>query len=102
MRNSTINKLIGYGILIFALGFFLGIFLMKYLQMLMPVGSLITFIGVFYFFRKTDLNEQFRKDPTDDFLTYFWDVIVLKLWTAIFVIWMLVMDLVLLTKGFLS
>lgn len=99
MTIKLINKLTGYGILLFSVGFFLGIHWIKYLQLLMPVGSLFTFAGVFFFFKDTDLTEQFRKDPNDDALTYFWDVIVLKLWTSIFVLWMLVMNIVLITDG---
>lgn len=67
----------------------------------MPIGSLMTFAGVFFFFKDTNLNEQFREPDHEDVLTYFWNVIVLKLWTFIFVLWMIVMNLMLLAKGLL-
>jgi hypothetical protein len=92
---STINKIIGYGILTFSIGFFLGSLWIEYLRFLIPVGSLTTFLGVFYFFKYADLDEQFRKDPNDDVLTYFWDTIALKVWTLIFVLWMIVMNVTL-------
>lgn len=99
MEIKTINRLIGYGILVFVTGFFFGLFWIKYLQLLMPVGSLMTFIGVFFFFKDTKLSDQFTKNPKDDVLTYFWDVIVLKFWTFIFVLWMISMDLVMMFRG---
>ena len=99
MQIKTINSLIGYGILVFLIGFFLGLILIKYLQLLMPVGSLMTFTGVFYFFKTTNLNDQFRKTDDEDLLTYFWNVIVLKLWTFIFLLWMISMDLTLVFTG---
>jgi hypothetical protein len=101
MKISTINRLIGYGILVFSIGFFLGVHWIKYLQLLMPLGSLMTFLGVIYFFKETNLEDQFKKHPREDMLTYFWNVIVLKLWTSIFVLWMITMDLTLITNGLL-
>jgi hypothetical protein len=99
MQIKTINKLIGYGILVFSIGFFLGLNWLKYLQLLMPIGSLMTFVGVFYFFKDTNLNDQFKKADNEDVLTYFWNVIVLKFWTFVFVLWMISMDLILIFKG---
>jgi hypothetical protein len=99
MRIQTINSFIGYGILIFVTGFVTGMLWLRYLQLLMPLGSVITFTGVFLFFTKTNLTEQFRKDPRDHVLTYFWNVLVLKLWTFNFVVWMIAMNLLLLFRG---
>jgi hypothetical protein len=99
MQIKTINKVIGYGILVFSIGFFSGLNWIKYLQLLMPIGSLMTFVGVFYFFKDTNLNDQFRKADNEDVLTYFWNVIVLKFWTFVFVLWMISMDLILIFNG---
>jgi hypothetical protein len=99
MQIKTINRFIGYGILVFSIGFILGLNWLKYLQLLMPIASLVTFIGVFYFFKDTNLNEQFRKPDNEDVLTYFWNVIVLKFWTVIFVLWMISMDLTMIFTG---
>jgi hypothetical protein len=66
---------------------------------LMPVGSLMTFAGVFFFFKDTNLTEQLRKDPNEAVMTYFWNVLVLKLWTFIFVLWMIVMNITLASEG---
>jgi hypothetical protein len=101
MKIKTINRLIGYGILVFSIGFSLGLTWLKYMQLLMPFGSLMTLVGVFYFFRDTNLNEQFRKAKSEDVMTYFWNVIVLKLWTFVFVLWMISMDLTMIFNGFI-
>jgi hypothetical protein len=101
MKISIINRLIGYGILVFSVGFFIGLHWIRYFQLLMPMGFLMTFIGVFYFFRSVNLTKQFEKDEREDVLTYFWNVIVLKLWTFIFLIWMVIMDMTLISKGLL-
>lgn len=98
---GTINRLIGYGILVFLIGFFLGVNWIKSVQLLIPIGSLMTFFGAFYFLKQTNLQEEFRMNPKDDVLTYFWDVLVLKLWTCMFLIWMIVMNLMLIKGGWL-
>ncbi len=102
MKIRTINRLIGYGILVFLVGFFFGLHWLRYLQLLMPIGSLMTFIGVFFFLKDTNWTDQFKKDPREDVLTYFWNVIVLKLWTFIFVLWMISMDLLLIFNGLVN
>lgn len=101
MTPQTTNRLIGYGILVFSIGFFIGVHWIKYVQLLMPLGSISTFIGVFYFLKNTNLTTEFTMNPKDDILTYFWNVIVLKLWTLTFVFWMVVMDLTLISRGLL-
>lgn len=101
MKKQTINKLIGFGILIFSLGFFLGLYWIRFLQLLMPLGSLMTFVGVFFFFKEINLSVEFTKHPKEDILTFFWNVIVLKLWTFIFVIWMIIMNITLIANGLL-
>jgi len=99
MQIKTINKLIGYGILVFTIGFFFGLLWFQHLQLLMPIGSLSTFVGIVYFFKDTNLHEQFRRPHNEDVLTYFWNVIVLKFWTLVFVLWMISMDLTLMFQG---
>ena len=102
MKVKTINRFIGYGILIFLIGFFLGLYWIKYLQIAILIGSGLTFVGIFFFFNSLKLTDQFRKDPSDDFLTYFWNVIVLRFWTFIIAIWMILMSVILITHGFLG
>jgi len=99
MTIKLINRLIGFGIVVFLMGVFLGFNWIKHLQLLIPVGSLMTFCGVFFFFKYTNLTEQFHKDPDEDALTYFWDVVILKLWTFGFILWMIVMNVSLLSDG---
>jgi hypothetical protein len=99
MTRERINKLIGFGILIFLIGFILGSFWIEYFQWLIPVGTIMTFLGLFYFIKITDLVAEFTKDKHEDILTYFWNVLVLKIWTFIFILWMIITNLILLTKG---
>lgn len=99
LKQGTVNRLIGYGILIFLIGFFVGVNWVKYGQLLIPLGSLMTFVGVFFFLRQTDMREEFRMDRRDDVLTYFWNVLVLKLWTLMFLIWMMVVNWALIIGG---
>lgn len=98
MTRKTINRLIGYGILVFTIGFFTGQFLTIYLLWLIPIGTLMTFSGVFFFFKTTNLKNEFSKNKNDDFLTYFWNVLALKIWTLIFMLWMVPMNITLLTQ----
>lgn len=99
MTRKSITKLIGFGILLFVIGFFLGLFWIRYLQWLIPVGSVMTFAGVFLFFKVTNVIEEFAKDKSEDVLTYFWNTIVLKLWTLIFMLWMIPTNIILLVNG---
>ena len=59
----------------------------------------MTFTGIFFFFKKTDLWAEFAFDDGDDFFTYFWDTLALKIWTTIFALWMIVMVVILLSTG---
>jgi hypothetical protein len=99
MTKGKINRLIGYGILVFVVGFFAGQFWTPYLLWLIPIGTIMTFTGVFFFFKTTNLTDEFTKRKNDDVLTYFWNVLVLKLWTFMFMVWMITMNVVLLTEG---
>ncbi len=94
--------MIGFGILIFLIGFAVGLSWISYLQWLMPAGSIMTFTGVFFFFKTTNLQEEFARGRNEDFLTYFWNVLVLKIWTFIFMLWMISMNLMLLTRGMIE
>jgi hypothetical protein len=99
MDRKRINYLIGYGILVFLLGFFAGTFWLNHFQWLILIGAGMTFTGIFFFFKKTDLWAEFAFNDGDDFLTYFWDTLALKIWTAIFALWMIVMVFNLLSTG---
>lgn len=99
MTRKTINKLIGFGILLFVIGVFVGRIWIHDLQWLIPIGTLMTITGVFFFFKTTNLNDEFTKDKNEDILTYFWNVIVLKFWTFIFMLWMIPMNIIFLLPG---
>jgi hypothetical protein len=99
MKKGRVNRLIGIGILIFVLGFFAGQFINAFLLWLIPIGSIMTFIGVFLYFKTTNLRDEFSFKQNDDLLTYFWNVIILKLWTFIFMLWMIPVNFTFLTQG---
>lgn len=95
------NNLIGYGeggILVFLFGFFAGTFWFKHFQWFILIGAGMTFLGIYLFFKKTDLRAEFALDG-DDFLNYFWNTLALKILTTIFALWMIVMVVILLTTG---
>ncbi len=98
MKKRRVNRLIAIGILIFVLGFFTGQFINALLLWLIPIGSTMTFIGVFLYFKTTNLSDEFNFKQNDDVLTYFWNVIVLKLWTLIFMLWMIPVNFTFLTQ----
>jgi hypothetical protein len=99
MTKKQINWLIGIGIFLFLIGFLIGFHWFRYLQLLIPIGSFMTFAGVIIFFIMTDLDKEFSKKPTDDYLTFFWNVLALKVWTFILMTWMIVMNIMLITEG---
>jgi hypothetical protein len=71
MTKTIINSLIGYGILVFVAGMVAGKYWTGYLLWLIPAWTVMTYIGAFFFFKTTNLIEEFRKDKNDDVLTYF-------------------------------
>lgn len=91
MKKQTINRLVGVGIILFLVGFFLGEYWMEGFHLLIPLGTVCTLTGIFYFFKTTDWVVEFTKDPQDDLITYFWNVLALKIWTFLLTLWMLVM-----------
>jgi hypothetical protein len=97
---KTINKLIGFGVLVFAMGYIAGIAWNRYFQLLIPVGFLMTQSGTILYLKYTNLKEEFKINPKESPLTYFWNVIVLKMWTIILLLMMAMVNLSLLINGF--
>lgn len=99
MNKKNITKLIGFGILIFLTGFVLSSFGVIAFQWLIPLGAIMNFLGIYFFFKSIDLGKEFEFKTGDDFLTYFWNVLVLKIWTFIFSVWMVIMIIELINHG---
>jgi len=102
MLRKRINQLIGYGILVFVGGFVLGLAVNKYFQLLIPIGTISTYLGIIIFFRTTNLKAEFEFSKDEDFLTYFWNKIVLKFWTFVFSIWMLILNMIFISSEFMD
>ena len=84
----TFRRYIGFGILIFFLGGF-GAYWLNSLVVLKLLGFLSTTYGIIKWFKATTLSEEFQKEEGEDLLTYFWNKILLQLWTFILYSWML-------------
>ena len=91
--------LIGYGILIFVIGYIVGYAWVKPLQYLILLGTMMTYTGTIFFFKETDLKQEFKVEKGEDAMTYFWNKIVLKFWTFIFLVWMFCASMILLFVG---
>lgn len=87
MKKNTFYILVSMGILLF----FAGLIIRSVYQFvwLIPLATALTLTGIVQFFRVTDFRTEFIFDVRDDIMTYFWNVIVLKLWSFIFIVWML-------------
>ena len=101
MSPLRITKLIGYGILIFVLGFILGLLVHPAFQLLLPLGSVATYTGVFLYFRQKNVFIALRREQSEDVIFYFFNKIILKLWVLVFMAGMLAMNLMLIDQGFL-
>lgn len=99
MDSRKIRALVGCGILVFLFGFFGSTYWVENLQWLILIGSSMTLLGIYFFFKETDLFLEFSRNKNDDVLTYFWSKLALKIWTLIFAVWMVVMVLELLKSG---
>lgn len=99
MVNIIINKAILSGIIVFLLGFVIGSFWFSIFQWLIPVGTIITFLGVFYYLKTTDFEKEFEFKKGEGVLEYFWNVLALKIWTLIISLWMIFMNYMLITEG---
>jgi len=87
MTRPAINKLIGYGILVYITGS-VGLVWSRPFDWLALIGIMMTFAGIIFYFKNTKRNEIFPPQK-EDALTYFWNVIVLKLWVGIVTLAML-------------
>ncbi len=80
MTRPTINRLIGYGILVYIAGS-AGFIWSRLFDWLALIGIVMTFTGIIFYFKTTKREEMFPP-AKEGVLTYFWNVIVLKLWVG--------------------
>jgi hypothetical protein len=79
--------LIGYGILVYIVGVF-GFIWSRLFDWLALTGIIMTFTGIIFYFKTTKKEEMFPS-AKEDALTYFWNVIVLKLWVGMIAMFMI-------------
>ncbi|MEP2671558.1 MAG: hypothetical protein ABJH04_21315 [Cyclobacteriaceae bacterium] len=84
--KMTFGRLIGYGILVFWIGEF-GAIWIEFLSPIKLIGFAMTSYGIYVWFKTKRFADEFRYE-NEDVLTYFWNKIVLKLWTFILYTWM--------------
>jgi len=97
--SKNVTAVILFGSAIALMGYIIGHNWVQYFQWFIPLGTFIVFLGIYYFFKTVDLAKEFEFKDDDDFLAYFWNVLVLKIWTFIIFIWMILGSLKLIRNG---
>lgn len=87
---TTSPRLIFYiGFLLFVAGNILIFFHLKSLEFVKVIGTAISIYGVIQWLRTKGLADKFKKEKNEDGLTYFWNKLVIRLWSGIFFAMML-------------
>ena len=82
-------KLLFYvGFSIFLLGHFSELVSLEFLEFLQIVGSLIALGSIVLWFMTPNFSEKFKREKGEDALTYFWNKIVIRLWSGMFLMFM--------------
>ena len=78
-------RLIFYiGFLLFLVGYVSAFFDFGLLEFLNPIGTLISIYALIQWFRSSGLGNKFTREKGEDGLTYFWNKIVIRLWSGMF------------------
>ncbi|AKQ47188.1 hypothetical protein TH63_18565 [Rufibacter radiotolerans] len=92
--NQTLNgkkhlALFYLGFIVFLIGYssvFFGLGILEFLQI---IGTAISILAIKRWLRAPEFKAKFRKENNEDGLTYFWNKIVMRLWSAMFFSFML-------------
>ncbi len=80
---TTKPRLIFYiGFLLFLVGYILVFFELGLFEILKPIGTLISTYAIVQWLRTSGLGDKFKKEKEDDGLTYFWNKVVIRLWSG--------------------
>lgn len=101
MKMVISPRLIFYlGFLIFLPGHVSFLFNLNFLEFLKVVGTLISSFALFQWLRAADIAGKFRKEKSENELTFFWNKIAIRIWSGIiftimfFVTWIYLLQLI--------
>lgn len=96
-------RLIFYlGFAIFLVGYASQFTQLKFLRILVLAGTAISIVGVAMWLRTSNFKNRFAREKSEDGLTFFWNKIVIRLWSAMFFSVMLVASLIYLLEMILN
>lgn len=77
------------GFLLFLLGYFSIFANLGFLGFLQLIGTAISGVSVVLWLMSPNFREKFKRGEREDALTYFWNKIAIRLWSGMFLIFML-------------
>ena len=86
-KNPRLLFYIGFSI--FLLGHFSIFFNLKFFEFLQIVGTMIAVYSIVLWLMSPNFREKFKQEKGEDGLTYFWNKIAIRLWSGMFLIFML-------------
>ena len=100
MKMTISPRLIFYvGFLIFLPGHVSILFKLDFLEFLKVVGTLVSSFALVQWIRAASVARTFKKERNEDELTFFWNKIAIRIWSAIiftimfFVTWIYLLEL---------
>ena len=82
--KATPRVIFYIGFLLFIIGNTFVIFHFKSLEFVKVVGTAVSTYAVIQWLKTKDLADKFKKEKNEDGLTYFWNKIAIRLWSAMF------------------
>lgn len=87
-------RLIFYiGFLLFLVGYISVFFDFGLFEFLKPIGTLISIYAIIQSLRVSGLGDKFKREKDEDELTYFWNKVVIQLWSGMLFIFMFLSSL---------
>ena len=87
---ATSPRLIFYiGFLLFLVGYISVFFDFGLFEFLKPLGTLISIYAIIQWLMTSGLGEKLKREKDEDALTYFWNKVVIRLWSGMLFSFML-------------
>lgn len=101
MKMVISPRIIFYlGFLIFLPGHISILFNSNFLEFLKVIGTLISSFALVQWLRAENISRKFRKEDSEDELTFFWNKIAIRIWSGIiftimfFITWIYLLELI--------
>lgn len=82
LKNPRLVFYIGFAI--YLAGYLSQFSQLKFLRILILVGTLVSMVAISVWYRTPNFKDKFTREKGENALTYFWNKMVIRLWSAMF------------------